>query len=201
MLFSVSIPGVSANFRCDLCHCFWVGLPMSANRSRHARQLAAQLSERTRTTVRLDYHDSIGNSGRAWHIHWSDGPTWQQMLTLAASLAEDFPSIDVARVRPARSHTALGEAVAVLLWLNEDIDRANFFPAVWPEFARDHVSYPNRGEVWSRRGEAVLSMTRGGVDLSVCRAIDARIRAAGWAGVLEWLDGIALGEKPLRVVR
>ncbi|WP_327100088.1 hypothetical protein OIE68_15700 [Nocardia vinacea] len=175
---------------------------MSANRSRHARQLASQLSARTRTTVRLDYHDSVGDSGRAWHIHWTDGPTWQQMLTLTASLAEDFPSIDVARVRPARSHTALSEAVAVLVWLNEDIDRAEFFPGVWPEFARDHVSYPDHvGERWRVRGEAVLSMTRGGVDLAVCRAIDARIRVEGWASVLEWLDGIALGEKPLRVVR
>lgn len=175
---------------------------MSANRSRHARQLATQLSERTRTAVRLDYHDSISDSGRAWHIHWTDDPTRQQMLTLAASLAEDFPSIDIARVRLARSHTAFGEAVAVLVWLNEDIERADLFPGVWPEFARDHVSYPDHGgERWSRRGEAVLSMTRGGVDLAVCRAIDARIRAEGWPGVLEWLDGIALGEKPLRVVR
>ncbi|WP_433733523.1 hypothetical protein ACQP0C_15070 [Nocardia sp. CA-129566] len=174
---------------------------MSANASCRARQLENQLTERTRTSVRLEYHDSIAARGRAWHIHWTDGPTGQQMLTLAASLAENIPSIDIARVRLARSHTALGEAVAVLVWLNEDIDRAEFFPAVWPEFARDHVSYPNRGELWSRRGEALLSMTRGGVDLSVCRAIDARIRTEGWASVLEWLDGIALGEKPLRVVR
>jgi hypothetical protein len=102
------------------------------------------LTARTHTKVRLDYHDALGVRGRAWHIHWSDGPTWQQMLCAAAAVADRVPALDLTKVRPSRAHTERGEAVAVLLWLDADPEHADKWPGVWPEFARTTISYPDR---------------------------------------------------------
>ncbi|SNY83780.1 hypothetical protein SAMN04244553_3564 [Nocardia amikacinitolerans] len=175
---------------------------MSANRSRQARQLATMLTERAGVKVTLDYHDTVHIRGRAWHIHWTDGPTWRQMVTLAAGLADRFPSLDIAQMCPARSHTALGEAAAVLVWLHLDPANAEMYPSVWPQYACDAISYPeSSATVWLRRAEALLSMAAGRIDSEVCNAVDARLRSDGWAGVLEWLDEIASGGRRLRAVQ
>lgn len=174
---------------------------MSANRGRQARHLAKLLTERTHTKVTLDYRDSVQHSGRAWHIVWTDGPTWRQMHTLAAGLADEVPALDVARMRTSRSHTARGEAVSVLLWLDADQANAKCWPGVWPEFALDLVTYPERvASLWQRRAQALLSLTAGYIDTAACTALDARMAAHGWDGALAWLDEIADGERRLKAV-
>lgn len=174
---------------------------MTANSSRRARQLAAALTERTKTPVRLEYHDSLGGP-RAWHIHWTDGPTWRQMLGFAAIASDGVDTIDLARVRPARSHSPLGEAVAVLRWLREDIANADLPPGVWAEFARDGITYPEQVSERTRaRGEALLSLGDGRVSVAACQQMSARINGDDLDVVFAWLDEIAAGAKPLRAVQ
>ncbi|MGV9818450.1 hypothetical protein [Nocardia xishanensis] len=176
---------------------------MAINRTRQARRFALFLSERTQTRVTLDYHDSVHIRGRAWHLHWTDGPTWRQMLTLAATLADQVPGVDVTQLHPARANTALAEAVSILVWLDGDESRADIYPGVWREYAVDEISYPERvAEQWRRRGEALLSLSGGAyVDGAVCAAVDDQLRAGGWTGVLAWLDEIASGGRRLRAVQ
>ncbi|VFA94872.1 Uncharacterised protein [Nocardia farcinica] len=98
---------------------------MCANRSRQAQKLAGLLTARTHTKVRLDYHDAV-TGGRCWHIKWTDGLSWRKMLAVAAELSDEVPSMDITQMRPARAATPLAEAAAVLVWLNDDEDRADF---------------------------------------------------------------------------
>ncbi|WP_159844991.1 hypothetical protein [Nocardia sp. CY41] len=125
------------------------------------------------------------------------------MLCVAAGVADRVPAFDLTQVRPSRAHTERGEAVSVLLWLDSDPEHADKSPIVWPEFARDAISYPDRaGSVWQQRGEALLSLSASGsVDMAVCNALDARMGEADWAGALAWLDGLTAGERRLSVVR
>ncbi|MEU1526331.1 hypothetical protein ABZ413_29460 [Nocardia rhamnosiphila] len=174
---------------------------MSANRGRQARYLAKALTERTKTRVTLEYQDSVQHSGRAWHIQWTDGPTWRQMHQLAAKLADVAPALDIAQVHTSRGYTVQSEAVAVLLWLDADPSNESVLPACWREFACDATPYPDRaGKGWQRRAQALLSLCDGRVDTAVCEEIDRRIGADGWDGTLAWLDEIASGERRLKAV-
>ncbi|MEV0031462.1 hypothetical protein [Nocardia sp. NPDC050793] len=176
---------------------------MTLNRTRQARRMASLLTERASTRVTLDYHDSVHIRGRAWHVHWTDGPTWKQMLALAAGLADQVPGIDVTQLHPARANTALSEAVSILVWLDGDESRADYYPGVWRQYAVDEISYAERAaEPWRRRGEALLSLSGGThLDGAACIAIDEQLRAASWTGVLAWLDEIASGGRRLRAVQ
>lgn len=174
---------------------------MSANRGRQARYLAKALTERARTKVTLDYREKTANTPRAWHVQWTDGPTWQQMLSLAASLAAEAPGLDIAHLRPSRGRAALAEAVAVLLWLDKDPANAEAFPACWLEFAFDTVAFPDRApSEWRRRGQALLSLTDGRIGAAVCAELDARIQADGWEATVAWLDEMASGERRLKAI-
>lgn len=51
---------------------------MSANRSTAARDLAVQLTAETSVPVHARW-DFSGRLGWRWHLHWSDGPTVQEM--------------------------------------------------------------------------------------------------------------------------
>ncbi|MEV6341337.1 hypothetical protein AB0M12_42285 [Nocardia vinacea] len=94
--------------------------------------------------------------------------------------------------------------MAVLRWLHEDIAHADYHPGVWAEFARDEIAYPGQEpEHWQRRGQALLALGAGRVTLAACHQVDALIHGDNPSldAVLDRLDGIALGEKPLRVAR
>ncbi|RBO86999.1 hypothetical protein [Nocardia puris] len=174
---------------------------MTVNRTRAARQLARQLSDRSHTRVTLDYHDSVHTTGRAWHIHWTDGPTWRQMLALAAGLGHQSPGIDVAQLHPARSHTALGEAVSVLGWLDADPDRVHHYPGVWREYACDEIAYPERASAqWRHRGQALLALGEGRLEGGALTALETRVHAAGWAAALDWLDEFGTSGRRLTAI-
>ncbi|WP_280180363.1 hypothetical protein [Nocardia farcinica] len=158
---------------------------MSANRSRQAQKLAGLLTARTHTKVRLDYHGAV-TGGRCWHIKWTDGLSWRKMLAVAAELSDEVPSMDITQMRPARAATPLAEAAAVLVWLNDDEDRADFHPLVWPQYAHDAIGYPEPlADCWRQRGQALLSLTaNGSLDPAVLTLLDDHHRHDGWAGAL-----------------
>ncbi|MET8428821.1 hypothetical protein [Nocardia sp. NPDC004860] len=172
------------------------------SRSRQAAKLARLLSERTGRSVRHVYDGPRKGRYGGWHLEWTDGPTRDTMQALAAEHVDQFPDLPpLAEFRFSRSRTTTADAVALLLWLDTDIDHVlRYDPVFWFGLAFDAVEHPDlAAEVWQQRGRTLYMLvdkaaepTMRPGDPSPHRVVGDdladRIRTDGWEATLEWLD-------------
>lgn len=163
---------------------------MSA-RSRQGWQFGEQLGAACGVEVRVEWLGQPSGGGAGWVVQWCDGPTEAQMRAAAATVV---PQVDgsAGAVDYSRNLTTVGEATALLIWLECHPDGAVQVGAVTLVAARDEVSYPERADAQTRRrAGALLSRSPSGtVGYEVLCEL-ARHARGGWSGVPVWLDEVA----------
>lgn len=165
-------------------------------RSRQAAALARALTAETGTSCHAEFHSARDLGGAGWRIHWTDGPTTNEMRALVATHAMWVaPLLDVEAVRCERGESDLGFATSLLWWLAQDhpgpegpidlwlvlhsgID--DVLPG-WPEDAPDEVR--RRAQVLVAHG---WTRYTGG---PLADQLEQHARA-GWAAVAGWLDAL-----------
>lgn len=100
--------------------------------------------------------------------------------------------VPAAELSYSRCLSTLGEATALLIWLERHPDVLRDIGAVHLVAARDEVAYPERvDDVLRRRARALLCRSPSGtVGYEVLRELSGPGRR-GWVAVQEWLDGPA----------
>lgn len=182
---------------------------MAPSRSRQLHRLAYTLSERIGGKVEFVYDGPRTKSGDGgWIVQWAEGPTSDQMRELVARVAEQVSAGALPELRYSRSMSSHGEAVTLLLWLQEDPNHADFHESGAADIASSAVGYPDRAdEIWHRRADALLQLdtATGGGQLAIAavRTLLSRIRDDGWQSTLLWLDRFFAEpqHRHLRVVR
>lgn len=153
-------------------------------------ELAAHLGLR-RVEVRWSGERKTGSFG-GWRVEWTDGPTVPSMQTLVEQHAERYPAVSVADLGYDRCQTSLGEAVALLLYVDRDRSWADCIGTPLVPSAFDAIEWPERADqVWHDRAHALLRHThdsnRSGVTAYAVSAL-ARHARTGWDNALAWLD-------------
>jgi hypothetical protein len=181
---------------------------MAPSRSRQLHYLAHTLSERIGCKVEFVYDGPRTKSGDGgWIVQWAEGPTSDQMRELVARVAEQVSAGALPELRYSRSMSSHGEAVTLLLWLQEDPNHADFHESGAADIASSVVGYPNQAdEIWHRRADALLRLdtaTGGLLAIASVRTLLSRIHDGGWPSALLWLDSLATEpqHRHLRAVR
>jgi len=137
----------------------------------------------------------IDGAWGGWVVQWRDGPTETQMRTVATNTLPAEPCVATGSIPPAaelsysRCLSTVGEATALLIWLEGHPEALRAVGAVHLVAARDDVPYPERADdLTRRRADALLGRsTSGAVGYDVLRELAGRGRC-GWASVTSWLD-------------
>ncbi|MGH3565624.1 MAG: hypothetical protein ACRDRH_06250 [Pseudonocardia sp.] len=168
---------------------------MSA-RSRQGWQFGEQLGATCGVEVRVEWLGRSSGGWAGWIVQWCDGPTEVQMRAAAAAVVPRVGG-STSTVDYSRNLTTVGDATALLIWLECHPDGASQVSAVSLVAARDEVSYPERADVRTlRRARALLSRSPSGiVGYEVLREL-ARHARGGWAQVPVWLDEVACARVP-----
>lgn len=169
-----------------------------STRSRDAQLLGRLLSEHTGIPVYVVYYGPARDHHGGWHVTWCDGPTQATMRDLVGKVAEAH-SVRFPLRGYTRNSTDLAEAAALLLWLDTIPDHAVDVGSVAAARAYDVQDHPEvADEPTLSRARALLSLSPAGtLELGTLDQVRQRARRDGWAGVLEWLDGItAAAEDP-----
>ncbi|WP_331722945.1 hypothetical protein [Nocardia sp. NBC_00511] len=175
------------------------------NRSRQAATLARLLTERTGRPVRQSYDGPRQARYGGWHLEWVDGPTIETMRALASEYIGRFPDLEVDEFRFSRSRTEFADAVALLLWLDTDLDAVlRYAPTFWfGGLAFERVEDPDRApEVWQARARTLHALvdqaaerdtriSEPGPHRVVGEDLADHIRTDGWDATLQWLDSQA----------
>lgn len=172
-----------------------------STRSRQAWQFGDLLGVACDVEVRVEWTGRPGSGGWAgWVVQWCDGPTEAQMRAAAADVlprAGGTCSTVATEASYSRSLTTVGEAIALLIWLERHPDDVPEVTAVSLVAARDEVSYPERADALTRRrARALLSRSPNGtVGYDVLRELAGHARC-GSAAVPVWLDRVACAAVP-----
>ncbi|MGN2642514.1 hypothetical protein ACTD5D_41335 [Nocardia takedensis] len=186
---------------------------MAVSKSRLMHKLAAALADHTEVRVEATYdgakrgpRDNYGG----WHLRWTDGPTTDQMKALAEHGARQL-ALDVTEVGYSRSHTDLGQAVAVLLWFDQDPARIVQYEYILTSLTYDIATPERADDIWQQRGRTLIGLDPGNRYLGARQVeiVHEYARAHGWPATLSWLDSHAVPadsaepqERPrLRLVR
>lgn len=165
----------------------------SAQAARLGYELARTLGLR-RVEVRWSGQKKSGSFG-GWRVEWTDGPTVPQMRLLVGRHAARYPAVPVADLGYDRCRTPLGEAVALLLYVDRDRDWIADLVTPLVLSAYDAIAWPERAdEVWQNRARALLRYTPDPgppvVTAHAVRALAAHART-GWEDALARLDRLA----------
>jgi hypothetical protein len=161
-----------------------------------AGRLAYELADELRLH-RVEVHWSgtkkKGSFG-GWRVEWTDGPTVAHMRTAVRGRAKRFPAVVVMELGYDRCHTALAEAIALLLYVDRERDWAYCIESLlWSAF--DAIDWPERvDQVWHSRAHALLRHTPDpDVAVVTTYAVHALASTArhGWETALAWLDRLA----------
>lgn len=147
-------------------------LTHSTSRPRQMHALARALSDR----YSVDFAATYLESRREWALDWCDGPTEDEVRAAVTRLATGMPA--VTSLRPRRAHTDLGEAAALLAWIDQAPDRAARLSIWQKREAFAAIRFPERAWAWRDRAEALLSI--GSLDASV----------VGWLRARAWVDAV-----------
>src|SRR5437660_6266115 len=134
---------------CPAC-CAWLGRRCRAPNDFPTRADEAAMSARSMQVCKLGYELAqdlglrrveirwSGTKQRGgfggWRVEWTDGPTVPRMKTLIEKRAGRFPSVPVADLGYDRCSTNLGEAIALLLYVDRDrswVDRIECPLLLW----------------------------------------------------------------------
>ncbi|MEC3920287.1 hypothetical protein [Nocardia sp. CDC160] len=180
------------------------------NRSRQAAKLAQLLSERTGRSVRAVHDGPKQGRYGGWVLDWVDGPTLDTMRALLTEYADQFPDLPpLGEFRLSRSRTDESEAVAMLLWLDAEPDRASTYaPTFLFGMAHDATDDPDQApEIWQRRGRTLRNLVDQAYSNAsptgyapsghtvVAEQIIEQIHTGGWESVLAWLDHAEQGPR------
>lgn len=156
-------------------------------------ELAQDLGLR-RVEIRWSGSKKRGSFG-GWRVEWTDGPTVPRMKTLIEKRAGRFPAVPVADLGYDRCSTNLGEAIALLLYVDRDrswVDRIECPLLLW---GYDTIDSPEQAdEVWQNRARALLRYARRPITTASAVNLLGRHARAGWDNALAWLDQLAVEE-------
>jgi len=129
-----------------------------------------------------------------WVVQWCDGPTEAQMRAVAAQVlpptGDRTPPAD--QLSYGRCLSTVGEATALLMWLEAHPEALVGIGAVHLLAARDEVPYPERADGLARaRSRSLLRRSPSGT-LGYDVLLELATRGhRGWGTVLAWLDTAA----------